>query len=75
MRVTIHATGRNGSQDCLPYSIDVRSLRAAKAHATREAAGDRCHIRIVDQAGHLLAERDARDTYRGCCAGGWLPWV
>jgi hypothetical protein len=74
MEVTIYSTGHNGPGDCLPQHHTVTSLQAAKQLATREAAGDRCHITICDERGNLLARRDARDTYNGCCNGGWLPW-
>lgn len=72
---TIRATGPNGADDCRPYTIRAISLQAAKTHATREAPGDRCHIYIDDENGRTLAVRDAADTYRGCCNGGWMPWV
>lgn len=71
---TIRAVGRNGADDCRPYTIRTTSLQAAKAQATREAGGDRCHIYIYDEQGATLAVRDAADTYRGCCNGGWMPW-
>lgn len=74
MKYTIYSTGHNGSGDCRPYRIDVASLRAAKKQATEDAAGDRCHIHIRDETGKTVATRDAVDTFRGCCNGGWEPW-
>lgn len=74
MTYTVYSTGHNGSMDCRPYTIDADSLRSAKKQATEEASGDRCHIEIQDDAGNVVASRDAKDTFSGCCNGGWEAW-
>lgn len=68
----ITAIGHNGDGDGGSFKV-FTTLQGAKSIATRDSAGDRCHITIT-QNGSPVANRDARDSFRGCCNGGWGPW-
>lgn len=70
----IYSTSHNGPGGCRSQTICAKNLTGAKRIATREAAGDRCHISITDMRDNILATRWAVDNLRGCCVNGWLPW-
>ena len=54
-------------------NIVSQSERGARAIATRGADGTTTRMVLLSVAGYPMAQRDAVDTFRGCCRG-WKPW-